>query len=87
MSLHLAVLALRDWELILQHTGQGQAFNVWIKSEVSHEGCQQGMHTQRHTGEREMQRPCIGPVEHVNLIKIVLLQDLLQTVLISYRIC
>lgn len=30
LSLHLAVLALHEQELLMQHSGQGQAFNVWI---------------------------------------------------------
>lgn len=70
LSLHLAVLALREQELLVQHTGQGQAFNVWIKSEVSHEGCQQGIHTQAQ-GKREMQTPCLGPVLDEDLLKTV----------------
>lgn len=54
LRLYLPMLALCELKAVLQHTGQGQQFNVWVKSE----GCQQGLHTKRRMVE--MQRPCVS---------------------------
>lgn len=58
---------------------------MWIKREVSHEGCQQGIHTKRHMEKKEMQRPCIGSVMDVDLLKSVLISSI-QSFLISMEL-
>lgn len=58
---------------------------MWIKSEVSHKSRQQGIHTKRHMEKREMQRPCIGSVMDVDLLKSVLISSI-QSFLISMEL-